>query len=318
MTTRCRPDRTASRCAPRGTLTSLLPFEIDRGTRLPIDVSLPAAARVPAGLVYVPAGTFWYGDADERLRTGFLNAVPLHRRTSAAFLIGRHETTYREWLAYLATLPADERQRDLPDVTTAVRGSLRVRPMGNEWLLTFQPTSHKYAVRSDEPFVYIGRKELARQDWLDFPVGGVALASIERYVGWLRASGRVPGARLCTELEWERAARGADDRVYPHGDQLQSDDANFDATYGRVDSAYGPDVVGSHARSRSPFGLDDMAGNLFEFCESSQKREEIVIRGGAYYFNAASCRSTNREIVPPTFQDVTTGFRVCASLEGGT
>jgi serine/threonine protein kinase/formylglycine-generating enzyme required for sulfatase activity len=296
----------------------LMPFEVQAASRLAVDVKLPEAGRVPAGFAYVPAGTFWYGDADERLRTGFLNAVPLHRRTTGAYLVARHETTYRDWFAYLATLPADARARDLPDVTTAVRGSLRVRSAGNDWLLTFQPTSHKYVVRSDEPFVYVGRKVLAHQDWLDFPVGGVALASIERYTAWLRASGRVPGARLCTELEWERAARGADDRVYPHGDQLQSDDANFDATYGRVDTAYGPDVVGSHARSRSPFGVDDLAGNLFEFCESSQKREEIVIRGGAYYFNAASCRSTNREIVPPTFQDGTTGFRVCASVEGGT
>jgi eukaryotic-like serine/threonine-protein kinase len=295
----------------------LVPFEIERATRLPLDVALPEAARVPTDFAYVPAGTFWYGDADERLRTGFLNAVPLHRRRSDSFLIARHETTYRDWIAFLGSLSEADRARDLPDVATAVRGSLRLRPAGAGWQLTFQPTSQRYAVRSDEPFVYVGRKVLARQDWLDFPVAGISVASIERYTTWLRNTGRVPGARLCTELEWERAARGADDRVYPHGDQLQPDDADFDATYGRVDTAFGPDAVGSHVRSRSPFGVDDLAGNVFELTTSSQKREEIVIRGGAYYFNAASCRSTNREIVPPTFQDVTTGFRVCASIEGG-
>ena len=77
----------------------------------------------------------------------------------------------------------------------------------------------------------------------------------------------MPGARLCTELEWERAARGADDRLFPHGDELDADDANFDVTYGRVDSAYGPDVVGSHPASRSPFGVDDLAGNVFELVD---------------------------------------------------
>jgi formylglycine-generating enzyme required for sulfatase activity len=294
----------------------LVPFEIERGGRLAMTLTVPAATKVPAGFAYVPAGAFWYGDADERLRTEFLNAVPLHRRQTGPYLIGRHEITYREWIAFLDALPASERQRDLPDVSTAVRGSLRLRQAGGAWQLTFQPTSQKYVARSDEPFAYVGRKTLGRQNWLDFPVGGVSLAAAERYAGWLRNTGHVPGARPCTELEWERAARGADDRVYPHGDQLQADDANFDATYGRVDSAFGPDAVGSHERSRSPFGIDDLAGNIFELVVSSQRREEIVIRGGAYYFNAASCRSTNREVVPRTFQDVTTGFRVCASIEG--
>jgi eukaryotic-like serine/threonine-protein kinase len=294
-----------------------VPFEIEREARLAIQVSLPDAARVPEDFVFVPAGTSWYGDADERLRTEFLNAVPLHRRHSDAYLIARHETTYRQWIAFLEALPGAERHRYLPDVSTALRGSLRLRPAGGAWQLTFQPWSQRYSVRSDEPLVYVGRKALARQNWLDFPVAGLSPLLIERYTAWLRETGRVPGARLCTDVEWERAARGADDRVYPHGDQLQADDADFDATYGRVDGAFGPDAVGSHARSRSPFGVDDLAGNLFELAVSSQKRDEFVIRGGAYHFNAATCRSTNREVVPASFQDLTAGFRLCASIEGG-
>jgi serine/threonine protein kinase/formylglycine-generating enzyme required for sulfatase activity len=294
----------------------LVPFEIANGARLALDVTPPAAARVPPGFIYVLPGTFWYGDADERLRTEFLNAVPLHRRRTEAYLVARHETTYREWLAFLSALPASERQGVIPDVSTALRGSLRLRPVGDSWQLILQATSKRYTARTDEPIVYSGRKVLAKQDWRDFPVAGVSPAAAERYAAWLRETGRVPGARLCTELEWERAARGADDRVFPHGGLLQPDDANFDATYGRLDGAYGPDVVGSHPRSRSPFGVDDLAGNIYEFTTSSQRSEEMVIRGGAYYFNAATCRSTNREVVPPTFQDVTTGFRLCASMEG--
>ena len=295
----------------------LMPFEIEHGAKLTLDLAPPPAAAVPPGFAYVPPGTFWYGDADERLRTEFLNAVPIHRRRTDAYLVARHETTYREWLPFLTALPAAERQSVLPDVSTALRGSLRLRPLGAAWQLILQVTSKRYAVRSDEPLVYTGRKVLARQDWLDFPVAGVSPAAAKRYAAWLRETGRVPGARLCTELEWERAARGADDRVFPHGGLLQPDDANFDATYGRLDGAYGPDAVGSHPRSRSPFGVDDLAGNIYEFAISSQKSEEMVIRGGAYYFNSATCRSTNREVVPASFQDVTTGFRLCASI-GGT
>jgi formylglycine-generating enzyme required for sulfatase activity len=186
--------------------------------------------------------------------------------------------------------------------------------VGGTWRLTLSPTSQHYTARAGEQFVYVGRDTRTRQDWLDFPVAGTAPADIERYLRWLRETGRVPGARLCSELEWEHAARGADDRVYPHGDDLASTDANFDVTYGRVGAAFGPDTVGAHPVSRSPFGIDDMAGNVFELVRSSLTADELVARGGAYYFNSATCRLTNRSTVQSTIRDVTVGIRVCASL----
>ncbi len=94
-----------------------------------------------------------------------------------------------------------------------------------------------------------------------FPVAGVSSVDTQRYFAWLRQTGQVPDARLCTELEWEQAARGADDRLFPHGDELEGDDANFDVTYGRMTPRTGPTPVGSHPVSRSPFGVDDLAGN---------------------------------------------------------
>ena len=70
--------------------------------------------------------------------------------------------------------------------------------------------------------------------------------------------------------------------------------------------------MGSHPLSASPFGIDDLAGNAFELVVSSQRANEMVIRGGSYFFGAMSARSTNREPVPDLFRDVTTGLRVCA------
>ena len=72
--------------------------------------------------------------------------------------------------------------------------------------------------------------------------------------------------------------------------------------------------VSSHAATRSPYGVDDLVGNVMELVVSSQKTDEMVLRGGGYYFGAASCRSTNREPIPSTIRDVATGLRVCASL----
>jgi formylglycine-generating enzyme required for sulfatase activity len=291
------------------------PFELDSGERLEIDVRLLRPPAIPDGFVYVPPGEFWFGDADEDLRKKFLDTVPIHRRRTDAFLIARYETTYRQWIDFLDALPDAERARHTPHVSAPLRGALRLDRVGGAWQLTFRPTSQRYTARAGEPFVYAGRNQRIRQDWLDFPVAGTAPADIERYMRWLRATGRVPGARLCSELEWERAARGADDRVYPHGDDLAPDDANFDGTYARGGSSLGPDAVGAHPASRSPFGVDDMAGNVLELVRSSLTPDGFAIRGGAYFFNAATCRLTDRTAVWSEFRDVSSGIRVCASVQ---
>jgi formylglycine-generating enzyme required for sulfatase activity len=278
---------------------------------------LPNAA-VPAGFVYVSAGEFWFGDGDEQLRTQFLGTVPIHHRRTDGYSIARHETTYADWITFLDALPAPERARYTPHTSAVLHGSMRLQetsadPTDRQWQLIFQPASHRYTAKVGDPITYLGRHDRERQDWTRFPVAGIEPADAERYLKWLRDTKRVPGARLCNELEWERAARGADDRLFPHGDELKPEEANFDMTYRRVDSAFGPDAVGSYPASRSPFDLDDMAGNAFELVTSSQKAGEIVIRGGGYYFTAYTCRSTNREPVQQTFRDMTTGIRVCAS-----
>jgi formylglycine-generating enzyme required for sulfatase activity len=296
-----------------GYADAVQPFELASGQRLEIGLRLLAPAAIPAGFAYVPAGESWFGDGDENLRTKFLDTVPIHRRRTDAFLIARRETTYREWIEFLDALPDAARARDAPHLS-GLGGSLRLQPAERGWQLTLRPTSQRHTARDGEPFIYAGRTRRARQDWLDFPVAGIAPAGAERYLRWLRDSGRVPGARFCSELEWERAARGADDRPYPHGDDLAPDDANFDVTYGRVDSAVGPDAVGAHAVSRSPFGVDDMAGNVLELVRSSVTPDGFVIRGGAYFFNSATCRLTNRTAVWSTYRDVTSGIRVCASV----
>jgi formylglycine-generating enzyme required for sulfatase activity/tRNA A-37 threonylcarbamoyl transferase component Bud32 len=296
------------------------PFEVRPGQRVVVDVTLPPAGAVPAGFVYVPAGEFWYGDADEQLRTQFLDTAPLHRRSTGAFLIARHETTFREWITFLDSLPPARRDRLSPDVSVSTRGSMRLSYGAGGWQLAFQPTTQRYEARQGEPIVYQGRKLRARQDWLEFPATGMSPQDAEQYLAWLRSSGRVPRARLCTELEWERAARGADDRLFPHGDELHADDANFDVTYGRVPAAYGPDVVGAHPLSTSPFGVQDLAGNALELALSAEKKNDFVIRSGAYYFGTATARSNNRSPIPSTFRDVAAGLRVCASaldLNGG-
>jgi formylglycine-generating enzyme required for sulfatase activity len=145
-------------------------------------------------------------------------------------------------------------------------------------------------------------------------VGGIGYDDALAYAAWLDRTGRVPGARLCSELEWERAARGADARRFPHGNALAPQDANIDATYGKEPLAFGPDEVGSHAASASPFGVLDMAGNVWEWTRSAEAGGKPVARGGSYYMGANAAWINNRELPEPTFRDPTVGMRVCASV----
>src|SRR5206468_9231903 len=114
---------------------------------------------------------------------------------------------------------------------------------GGSWRLAFQPAAKAYSASTGELVVYQGRTSLAAQDWLRFPVSGISWDDAQAFAAWLKRTGRVPGARLCDETEWERAARGADGREYPAGADLSPSDANFDETYGKQPLAFGPDAV---------------------------------------------------------------------------
>jgi formylglycine-generating enzyme required for sulfatase activity len=141
----------------------------------------------------------------------------------------------------------------------------------------------------------------------------VSFDDANAFAAWLDRTGRVPGARLCDEYEWERAARGADARMFPSGARLAPDDANIDVTYGREPLAFGPDEVGAHPGSRSPIGADDIAGNVWELMRSVHTPGIPAVRGGSWYQGEASAQSQNREDGEVSQRSVTLGLRLCAT-----
>jgi formylglycine-generating enzyme required for sulfatase activity len=288
-----------------------------RGERLALELPLPRAADVPPGMVYIPPGRFLTGDAsgNDTLRRTFLLAPPLYTSTTGGYLIGIHEVTFAEWMTYLRALPPAERERHRPDVSSPNGASLKLdggRRPDEPFRFTIKPSTLALTASEGEPLVYPGRTHRSHVRWEATPVAGISSEDAHAYVRWLSDTGRVPGARLCTQREWERGGRGADGRRYPHGDRLEPDDANTDMTYGRDPLGYGPDEVGSHPASTSPFGLADTSGNVWEWVESPLPNLSML-RGGCWYQNLASSDLSNRDINISTVRWLWAGMRVCAT-----
>lgn len=294
-------------------------FVLAPGEILNLDGTLPPP-QGPEGFVYIPKGRFQFGSiADEGARLGFFDAPPLHTVKTGAFWIGRHEVSFADWIAWLETLPpkeAEARRPGMVDDEGLTTGGVRLRrDRKGRWLLEFQPGDRAYRALAGERLVYADRGARKSQDWLRFPVVAVSAEDGEAYARWLDQTGRVPGARLCSEHEWERAAKGADARPYPSGPHLRPTDANFDKTYDKKPGGMGLDEVGSHPGGQSPFGVDDLAGNAFEWTTSSLDESEYVLRGGSYYYDAATNRSANRSVAVATLRVASVGLRICANVD---
>ncbi|QRN97313.1 protein kinase [Archangium violaceum] len=294
-----------------------LPLLLTRGKSERVHLVLPT--RVPSGYAYIPPGCFLLGTAEPEKIRKFLHSTPLHRSCfDEGYLIGRTEVTFGDWVTYLDSLPPDAAARRLLEQPRmGAFGAITLRHQrGAGWVFSFHRASDDVlTAREGETFRYSARPQRDTADWRLFPLSGVSAEDLVGYFFWLDRSGRLPGARLCGEHEWERAARGADGREYPHGDRLLPEDANIDTTYDRQPKAFGPDMVGSYPVSTSPFGLVDMAGNAYELTRPvTPELGRIALRGGAWYYDGLVALVANRSAGEPTQRDATIGVRVCASV----
>ena len=150
----------------------------------------------------------------------------------------------------------------------------------------------------------------------DHPVHAVPAAQALGYCAWA-------GLRLPNEVEWERAARGEDQRLYPWGDEPDAARAAVD----RHMTGARTEPVGSYPQGASPFGCLDMVGNVAELCWArrvpygpepvtdppcGEREDELILRSCATGTPIDEALLTRRWRVQPT---VAQGFRLACSAE---
>jgi formylglycine-generating enzyme required for sulfatase activity/nucleoside phosphorylase len=149
------------------------------------------------------------------------------------------------------------------------------------------------------------------------PVVTVSWDDARAFTAWLTAKLAGLVARLPTEAEWEYAARGTDGRRFPWGNEPPLDASR--ATFGQQYDTRRPAMVGHTPDGKSPFGVHDLAGNVWEWCLDvwADSYAEIqagywsrVVRGGSWDLGARLLRSAFRGRRDHGYRDWSLGFRV--------
>ncbi|UCF94730.1 MAG: formylglycine-generating enzyme family protein, partial [Desulfobacterales bacterium] len=250
-------------------------------------------------LVTIPAGTFLMGDDKDYA------AKPKHEVVLPEFRIGKYPVTNAEFREFIEAGGYDEKR-------WWTQAGWRRREKEN-----WSEPRYWGGIRVDKP---------------NQPVVGVSWYECLAFCRWLRTVTDEP-YRPPTEAEWEKAARGTDGRQYPWGNEFEPQRLNSSEGDQIVND---PTPVGLYPTGVSPYGCQDMAGNVWEWTSThwgkdwdkpeysypydpSDGRENLeagddvcrVLRGGSGFRYVARCAF--RELDYPLYWSSNRGFRVVVS-----
>ncbi len=264
----------------------------------------------PNSWALVPAGPFYYGQQAK------VTDVPYDYEIMVT------NVTVTQYVAFLNAALAEGVVKIANDaVVTFYPGD----PFyGKEHEIRIDPKDYE-VVPLDDPasrFTFDGQVFFAKERWENHPMTNVSWFGAWAYCHYY-------GWRLPSEVEWEKAARGAeDDRPFPWGEEITRQHANFYASRDPFErmSSYGSltTPVGFYngntydgfqtVDARSPYGLYDMAGNVWQWVGDIHLQEgfsDRVMKGGSCKTYDMDLRVWVRNSAPPMYYGPAVGFR-CA------
>lgn len=280
----------------------------------PVDLNAPIptfdTGVDPDSWVQIPAGEFAFGQHEDV-------------KTTPAYEIMVTDVTVGQYTAYLNASLAEGQVR-----LGEFNGQKAI--VGNYPGDVFHGVKHEDEIKAGD-WIYIPLDDPASR----FTFDGVTFmpkAGYENHpmttVSWFGAWGYCDssGGYLPTEIEWEKAARGTDTRPFPWGDEIQINNANFYASRDPFEkmSSFGSRTspVGFYngqtydgyvtLDSASPYGLYDMAGNVWQWTgDVYEGMHYRFMRGGSKDTYDMDLRLWVRNNATPTYFSPGVGFR-CA------
>lgn len=259
----------------------------------------------PNAWVFIPAGEFLYGQREEEVNVNYDYRIMVTDVTNA------------QYAAYLNSALA----------------------AGTITLVDDEVTGY---YPGDEFHGYEHEERIDAGDWLHVPLDEpglritfdgerfTALAGYENhpmvYVTWFGAQAycEFSNGRLPTEIEWEKAARGADGRSYPWGEDIARNQANYYASRDPAENSFGKQgdttpvgfyngqTYGGYRTldATSPYGLYDMAGNVWQWTGDDYPDQHYrFMRGGSRANYEPFLRVWARNSAGPDYTSPSVGFR---------
>lgn len=277
-------------------------------------------------LVYIPPGPFIMGQTDkekewlldqlgEHIYENFYDdEKPVHVVSLKGYWIGKNEVTLNQFQLFVESSKY---------VTEAEK-------IGGTYISIEDISGKKESINWREPGF--------KQDG-NYPVVFISWNDALEYCKWLSEKKGLL-FQLPTEAQWEKAARGNDGRRYPWGDHEPYYKGEWFANFKAHNNweKQGADgfefiaPVGSYPEGASIYGLLDMAGNVWEWCDDwygknyyyvsisenpkgSDRGTLRVLRGGSWYSNSSYLLCAFRNSAIPSDYSSSVGFRICLENE---